>query len=157
MLAGVAAPYCRLSFPTDTTPRRSETGTFPPPNAYSRLEINPIREALRMFCPNCGKEFAERVNFCCQCGTALFTPAARRKPLSRSRTNRKIAGVCAGFAEYLDLDPTLIRILWVMLVIFGGCGLLAYLIAWIIMPEEPLLQVSATPAPAASPQVSPSR
>jgi len=110
-----------------------------------------------MFCPNCGKEFTERVNFCCQCGTALFAPAARRKPLSRSRTNRKIAGVCAGFAEYLDLDPTLIRILWVMLVIFGGCGLLAYLIAWIIMPEEPLPQARATPAPAASPQVSPSR
>jgi len=110
-----------------------------------------------MFCPQCGKEFTDRVNFCCQCGTALFTPAARRKPLSRSRTNRKIAGVCAGFAEYLDLDPTLIRILWVMLVVFGGCGLLAYLIAWIIMPEEPLAQVSATAAPAASPQVSPSR
>jgi len=110
-----------------------------------------------MFCPNCGKEFSERVNFCCQCGTALFTPAARRKPLSRSRTNRKIAGVCAGFAEYLDLDPTLIRILWVMLVIFGGCGLLAYLIAWIIMPEESLPQANATPAPAACPQVSPNR
>jgi len=110
-----------------------------------------------MFCPQCGKEFTDRVNFCCQCGTALFTPAARRKPLSRSRTNRKIAGVCAGFAEYLDLDPTLIRILWVMLVVFGGCGLLAYLIAWIIMPEEPLPQVSITAAPAASPQVSPSR
>jgi len=44
-----------------------------------------------------------------------------------------------------------------MLVIFGGCGLLAYLIAWIIMPEEPLPQARATPAPAASPQVSPSR
>ena len=110
-----------------------------------------------MFCPQCGKEFTDRVNFCCQCGTALFTPAVRRKPLALSRTNRKIAGVCGGFAEYLDLDPTLIRILWVMLVIFGGCGLLAYLIAWIIMPEEPLVQPSPSPAPAASPQVSPTR
>jgi len=110
-----------------------------------------------MFCPNCGKEYTGRVNFCCQCGTALFTPAAHRKSLSRSRTNRKIAGVCAGFAEYFDLDPTLIRIMWVMLVVFGGCGLLAYLIAWIIMPEEALPQASATPVPAAWPQVSPNR
>jgi phage shock protein C len=110
-----------------------------------------------MFCPQCGKEFTDRVNFCSQCGTALFVPPASRKPLARSRTNRKIAGVCAGFAEYLDVDPTLVRILWVMLVIFGGCGLLAYLIAWIIMPEGPPLQASATPALRASPQVSPSR
>ena len=110
-----------------------------------------------MYCPNCGKEYIERVNFCCQCGTALFTPAVRRKPLMRSRTNRKIAGVCAGLAEYLDVDPTLIRILWVMLAIFGGCGVLAYLIAWIIMPEEPRPQVCATPAPAACPQGPPTR
>ena len=105
-----------------------------------------------MFCPQCGREFTDRVNFCCQCGAALFTPAASRKPLARSRTNRKIAGVCAGFAEYLDLDPTLVRILWVMLVIFGGCGLLGYVIAWIIMPEEPLARVSPAPAPGLSPQ-----
>jgi hypothetical protein len=47
----------------------------------------------------------------------------------------------------LDLDPSLVRILWVALVVFGGCGLLAYLIAWIIMPEEPLRQISPAPAP----------
>jgi phage shock protein PspC (stress-responsive transcriptional regulator) len=57
----------------------------------------------------------------------------------------------------LDLDPTLIRILWVMLVIFGGCGLLAYLIAWIIMPEGPLLQASPTSTPAVSPQAASNR
>ena len=100
-----------------------------------------------MFCPQCGREFAERVNFCCQCGAALFTPPASRKPLARSRTNKKIAGVCAGFAEYLDLGPTLVRILWVMLAIFGGCGLLGYIIAWIIMPEERLARISPAPAP----------
>ena len=98
-----------------------------------------------MFCPQCGREFADRVNFCCQCGSALFSPPSSRKPLARSRSNRKIAGVCAGFADYLDLDPTLVRILWAMLVIFGGCGLLGYIIAWIIMPEEPLARVSAAP------------
>jgi phage shock protein C len=71
--------------------------------------------------------------------------------------NRKIAGVCAGFAEYLDLDPTLVRIVWVMLVIFGGCGVLGYVIGWIIMPEEPLAQVCHAPAPGVSPQAAPNR
>jgi len=110
-----------------------------------------------MFCPQCGREYAERVNFCCQCGTALFAPPATRKPLQRSRSDRKIAGVCAGFAEYLDLDPTLIRILWVMLVLFGGCGVLGYIVAWIIMPEEPLAQASPVPASGVSAQAAPYR
>ena len=105
-----------------------------------------------MFCPQCGREYTDRVNFCCQCGAALSRPHVPRKPLSRSRTDRKIAGVCAGFAEYLDIDPTLVRILWVALVVFGGCGLLAYLIAWIIMPEEKLTQISPATAPGTSPQ-----
>jgi phage shock protein C len=90
-----------------------------------------------MFCPQCGKEYTERVNYCCQCGAALSVPArATRKKLMRSRTDNKIAGVCGGFAEYLELDSTLVRILWLMLAIFGGCGVLAYIIAWIVMPQE---------------------
>ena len=105
-----------------------------------------------MFCPHCGKEFTDRVNFCCQCGTALFNPPVPRKPLARSRTDRKIAGVCAGFSTYLDLDPSLVRILWAALVVFGGCGVLAYIIAWIIMPEEKLPQVSAAVAQGTAPQ-----
>jgi len=110
-----------------------------------------------MYCPQCGREHSERVNFCCQCGAALFTPPAPRKFLQRSRGDRKIAGVCAGFAEYLELDPTLVRIVWVMLVIFGGCGVIGYIIAWIIMPEEPLAQVSHAPASGVSPQAAPNR
>lgn len=105
-----------------------------------------------MFCPQCGREYAARVNFCCQCGTALFTPPALRKPLRLSRTNKKIAGVCGGFAEYLGVDATLVRILWVMLLLFGGVGVIAYLVAWIIMPEEPMGQANPSPATAASPQ-----
>lgn len=56
----------------------------------------------------------------------------------RPRTGRKIAGVCAGFANYFDLDATLVRLVWLVIVIFGGTGLLAYVIGWIVMPEEPL-------------------
>ena len=105
-----------------------------------------------MFCPQCGKEYTQRANFCCHCGAALSLPASTAgKKLTLSRRDKKIAGVCGGFASYFDLDVTLIRIIWVMLVVFGGTGLLAYLIAWLIMPEEPLPQAvpsTAVPQPA---------
>ncbi|MFH1126795.1 MAG: PspC domain-containing protein [archaeon] len=60
----------------------------------------------------------------------------RGKKLYRSRKNRMIAGVCGGIAEYFDIDPTLVRLAWILVTFAGGAGLLAYLIAWIIVPEE---------------------
>ena len=51
---------------------------------------------------------------------------------------RKIAGVCAGFAEYFDLDVTLVRLVWLLVGVMTGVGLLSYPIAWVVMPEEPL-------------------
>jgi phage shock protein C len=109
-----------------------------------------------MFCPKCGKEYADRVNFCCQCGAAMFTPVRSGKKLQRSRTNHKIAGVCGGLGEYFDVDPTLIRLVWLIALFFAGTGLLAYIIAWIVMPEEPLsepskVMTSAAPQPAPNP------
>jgi phage shock protein C len=74
------------------------------------------------------------------------------KKLTRSRTDSKIAGVCGGFADYLELDVTLVRIIWLMLAVFGGWGILGYFIAWIVMPEQPLPQASAAPAGSAIPQ-----
>lgn len=59
------------------------------------------------------------------------------KRLYRSQSNRKIAGVCGGIGEYLNLDPTIIRLIWVLLVLCAGTGLLAYLIAALIIPENP--------------------
>jgi phage shock protein C len=59
------------------------------------------------------------------------------KRLYRSKTNRIIAGVCSGIAEYFDVDPTLIRLLWLLFSLSGGAGMLAYVIAWIIIPVEP--------------------
>ena len=59
------------------------------------------------------------------------------KKLYRSQTNRKIAGVCGGIWEYVNLDPTVIRLIWVLLVFCAGTGLLAYLIAALIIPENP--------------------
>ncbi len=104
-----------------------------------------------MFCPQCGREYAEKVNFCCHCGAAMFTPSAGRKKLTLSKLDRKIAGVCGGFAEYLDLDTTLVRLVWVMLALFAGWGVIGYLIAWIIMPAEPAPQVASVAAPAPAP------
>jgi phage shock protein PspC (stress-responsive transcriptional regulator) len=55
--------------------------------------------------------------------------------LVRSTTDRKIAGVAAGVAHYLDLDVTAVRVAWILAVIFGGFGLLVYIILWIVLPE----------------------
>jgi phage shock protein C len=70
----------------------------------------------------------------------------------RSPTNSKIAGVCGGLGEYLDIDPTLIRLVWLVLLFFAGTGLLAYVIAWILMPEEPLSEPAKSAAPSSAPQ-----
>jgi len=57
------------------------------------------------------------------------------KRLHRSVTDRKIAGVCGGIAEYVGWDPTLVRVLWVVLTFLGGSGVVAYLLLWLLMPE----------------------
>lgn len=59
------------------------------------------------------------------------------KRLHRSLTDRKLAGVCGGIAEYLGWDPTLVRVLWIVLTFLGGSGILAYLILWLVMPDGP--------------------
>lgn len=56
------------------------------------------------------------------------------KKLMRSGRDKKIAGVCAGFAHYLDLDPTLVRVIWGVLAFGYGAGIVAYFILWIIAP-----------------------
>lgn len=58
------------------------------------------------------------------------------KRLCLSTTDKKIAGVCGGFAKYFDLDPTLVRLAYVILVIFGGTGILLYIICALIIPRE---------------------
>lgn len=59
------------------------------------------------------------------------------KKLYRSQTNKKLAGVCGGLAEYLNIDPTIVRLIWVLATLFVGCGILAYIIALIVMPLQP--------------------
>ena len=60
-----------------------------------------------------------------------------KKQLRRSTENKVIAGVCGGIAEYFDINPTLIRLAWVLFCALGGSGVLAYIIAAIIIPEAP--------------------
>ncbi|HNS07144.1 MAG TPA: PspC domain-containing protein [Anaerolineaceae bacterium] len=60
------------------------------------------------------------------------------KKLYRSRVDRKIGGVCGGLGEYFGIDPTLVRLLFVLGLLFVGGTLLAYLILLIVIPEEPL-------------------
>ena len=60
-----------------------------------------------------------------------------KKRLYKSRNDKKIDGVCAGIAEYFDIDPTLIRLVWAFAVLFAGTGIWAYIIAAIVMPRNP--------------------
>ena len=59
------------------------------------------------------------------------------KKLYRIMAGKKIAGVCTGIADYFKLDVTVIRLVWVLWVLFAGMGLLAYIIAALLIPEEP--------------------
>ena len=53
----------------------------------------------------------------------------------RKSADKRLFGVCGGIAEYLDVDPTLVRILWVVLVLFAGTGLLLYIVLALLMPD----------------------
>ena len=58
------------------------------------------------------------------------------KKLYRSTTNYKLAGVCGGIGEYFNIDPTLVRLAWILFSVMGGAGLLAYIIAALVMPKQ---------------------
>ena len=98
-----------------------------------------------MTCASCHKDIAVGSKFCYNCGAkqpetgsqGLSPVTGAPKRLMRSSTDKKIAGVCAGLADYFDLDPTIIRVVWILLVICGGTGILAYVVLWIVLPLAP--------------------
>ena len=55
----------------------------------------------------------------------------------KSNKDKKIAGVCGGLAEYLKMDPTIVRLIWALFVVFAGSGILAYIVCALVIPEEP--------------------
>jgi phage shock protein PspC (stress-responsive transcriptional regulator) len=98
-----------------------------------------------MFCTHCGTNLDSSANFCPHCGIATKPgqpyPPKPPRPLFRLASDKKIAGICSGLAYYLNMDVTLFRIIFVAVTIATGVVpfLLAYLIAWPIMPlGEPL-------------------
>jgi phage shock protein PspC (stress-responsive transcriptional regulator) len=93
-----------------------------------------------MFCTNCGIELQPAYCYCPGCGVSTGrAPKVEPEPLQRLATDRKIAGVCSGLARYTNMDPTIMRLLWLLLA-FGlpPAGILGYVAAWILMPSEPL-------------------
>ncbi|MDD1695779.1 MAG: PspC domain-containing protein [Methanoregula sp.] len=59
------------------------------------------------------------------------------KRLFRSKNNRMLGGVCAGLGEHLDIDPTVIRLVWAVITVLSiGTGIIVYILAWILIPEE---------------------
>ena len=59
-----------------------------------------------------------------------------KKRLYKSREDKKLCGVCGGIAEYFELDPSIIRLAWVVFTLLGGSGIIAYIIAAIVMPDK---------------------
>ena len=90
-----------------------------------------------MYCNYCGKVIQDDANVCAYCGIRVGGVAARRR-LMRPRLARKIAGVAVGMAEYFDVDISLMRLAWVLAaILLFPFGILAYFIAWIVIPEGP--------------------
>jgi phage shock protein C len=105
-----------------------------------------------MYCTRCGGQNTDGSRYCTVCGASLsgdpagtapgagyapaYPAAAPGKRLRRVMAEKKIAGVCAGFAEYFDMDVTLVRLIWVGLVLLPPApGVIIYIVAWIILPR----------------------
>jgi len=105
-----------------------------------------------MICAQCQRDIPEASNFCSFCGARLQPPplGAWRVPkrLRRSATDRKIAGVCGGIAEYFEIDSTLVRVIWVLAILAPIPLLpafLGYFVAWLVMPKAPLCAIYVPP------------
>jgi len=106
---------------------------------------------MAIFCQNCGKQYGDDARFCSVCGAQLYAPVAQPvysvpTRLIRPRSGRMIAGVCQGLANNYAWDVVWVRVITVLLAVFGGgSGVLAYVIFWIVMPEEQLVFPPVTP------------
>lgn len=94
-----------------------------------------------MTCTHCQHEISDGSNFCNACGARQHVGTRPYKRLMRSSVDRKIAGVCGGIAEYLEIDSTVVRLVSLFLLLVPVPlvpAIVAYLIAWLVMPLAPL-------------------
>jgi phage shock protein C len=94
-----------------------------------------------MYCTKCGVELRDDDRFCSRCGNRIAVNTVNieteiRGPLLLDKCNKKVAGVCAGFARYLGVDVVLMRVIWLGVALCTGVGFLAYLAAWIVIPGD---------------------
>lgn len=100
-----------------------------------------------MYCTDCGNQMQSTGVFCAQCGhrsgsastqggTLGGAPQQPRPRLMRGMADKKLAGVCSGLAKQYDWDVTLVRLAFLLGIVFHGIGLLVYILAWITMPRD---------------------
>jgi len=108
-----------------------------------------------MVCNSCQRNIADGSRFCYNCGARQVLSGAPDmasvtggpKRLMRYSTDKKLGGVCAGLAEYFDMDTTLVRVLWLLVVLCGVTGILLYTILWIVLPLAPVQAAVPPQAP----------
>jgi phage shock protein C len=105
---------------------------------------------MAIYCGNCGKSLGDDARFCSACGRAVYAaaPAFVQTRLIRPREGRMVAGVCQGLANHYRWDVVWVRVVTVLATIFSsGAGLIAYIVFWLVMPEEPLALPASTYTP----------
>jgi phage shock protein C len=111
---------------------------------------------VNIFCTACGVKIEEQDRFCRQCGQNLKPgaepprPAGEQRRLVRPKSAKKIAGVCAGIARYLEVDPAVVRLIFLAVALTTGVGFIAYIAGWIAMPlvDDTQLPAKADPVEA---------
>jgi len=115
------------------------------------LVLAALEGDLAMTCKHCQREVPDQSNFCNFCGRMQQTASSRGyRRLMRSSTDRKIAGVCGGIAEYFEIDSTVVRLVWLVLLFIPVPivpSIVAYIVAWLVMPQAPI-PLAATVPPA---------
>jgi phage shock protein C len=110
-----------------------------------------------MFCSHCGKQMDPAARFCPACGAVSQPIDYDRAPvagqLMRPRYPRMIAGVCSGFALHYGWDLSLTRVICALMIVLTGVGLVAYLVAWVVIPEAPYVLPERSSAGSAGPSV----
>ena len=91
-----------------------------------------------MYCTQCGVELRESDQLCSRCDNRIAAGIGATAPraLMLDKRNKKIAGVCAGFARYFGVDVVLMRVIWLGIALGTGVGFIVYLAAWMVIPSD---------------------